>query len=76
MCFQIWGWFYQITILWQIIAKHKSKKFFVGSIDILQSNRNSDFKKMRWKNILENGGGSWFNTFMQKTLYFLDRPPG
>ena len=66
--------------LWQIIAKNKLKinnkeKVLVGSIDNLQSNWNSDFKCMRWKNITKMTVVLDFIPFMKKTLYFLDRQP-
>ena len=66
-----------MTIFVTIIAKNKLKnsekeKFLVGSVDIFQSNTNSDFQESALKEYWRNGDGSWFDTFIQKTLYFLD----
>ena len=67
------------TFLWQIIEKKKLKncnkdKFLVGSVHNLQSNWNSDFQENMLQEYYKNGGDSWFDTFMQKTLHFLSRP--
>ena len=59
----------------QVLKNSGKEKFLVGSVDSLQSNTNSDFQENVLKVYLKNGDGSWFDTFIQKTLYFLDRPP-
>ena len=51
-------------------------KFHVESVYKLQSNWNSDFKKKyALQEYYKNGGGPWFDTFMQKTIHFLGRSP-
>ena len=67
-------------VLWQIIEKKKFKnsdkdKFLVGSVHNLQSNWNSDFQESVLQEYYKNGSDSWYDTFMQKTLHFLGRPP-
>ena len=77
-CFQILGWFYQIndffvTYNWkkkQVEKISDKEKFLVGPVDNLQSNCNSNFQENAVKEYYKNGVGSWFDTFMQKTLYF------
>ena len=54
---------------------HINDYFVIGSVDILQSNTNSDFHENVLKEYFKNGDGSWFDTFIQKTLYFLDKSP-
>ena len=39
------------------------------------SNWNSDFQENVLQEYYKNGGDSWFDTFMPKTLHFLGRPP-
>ena len=51
------------------------EKFLVGSVDNRQSNCSSNFQENAVKEYYKNGVGPWFDTFMQKTLYSLDRPP-
>ena len=53
----------------------EKEKFLVGSVDILQSNINSDFQENVLKEYFKYGDGSGFDIFIQKTLNFLDRPP-
>ena len=48
------------------------EKFLVGSVDNLQSNCNGTFQENVVKEYYKNGIGHWFDTFMQKMLYFLD----
>ena len=50
-------------------------KFFVESVHNLQSNWNSDFQENVLQEYYKNGGDTLFDTFMQKTLHFLGRPP-
>ena len=64
----------------QIIAKKQLKnsdkdKFLVGSVHNFQSNWNSDFQENVLQEYYKNGGDSWCDTFMPKTLHFLGRPP-
>ena len=76
------GLIYQITIFVTNNCKKKkvleiseNERFLVESVDILQSNRNSDFKENALKEYFKNGDGSWFDTYIYtQTLYFLDRP--
>ena len=55
----------------QVSKISEKEKFPVGSVDNLQSNTNSNFHENELKEYLKNGDGSWFDTFIQKTLYFL-----
>ena len=70
-----------MTFLWQIIVKKQFKKnidkdkFLAGSVHNLQSNWNSDCQENVLQEYYKNGGDSWFDTFMPKTLHFLGRPP-
>ena len=50
-------------------------KFLVGSVHNFQTNWNSDFQENVLQEYYKNGGDSWFDTFMPKTLHFLGRPP-
>ena len=75
-------WANKRLFLWQIIAKKKNNlnnsdkdKFLVWSVHNLQSNWNSDFQENVFQEYYKNGGDSWFDTFMPKTLHFLGRPP-
>ena len=59
----------------KIIYKNGNKDIFLeGSVHNLQSNWNSDFQENVLHKYYKNGGDSWFDTFMQKTLHFLGRP--
>ena len=58
------------------ILKNSDKdKFLIGSVHNLQSNWNSDFQENVLQEYYKNGGDLLFDTFMQKTLYFLGRSP-
>ena len=59
----------------QVLKISEKEEFLFGSVDILQSNRNSDFQGNALKEYYKNGGGPWFVTFIQNTLFFLDRLP-
>ena len=49
----------------------KRKNFLLGSVDILQSDTNSDFQENALKENLENGDGSLFDTFITKDSLLL-----
>ena len=63
------------------IARQNSylqNKFPVVSVDNLQRNLNSDLQENALNTLKEsynNGCGPWLYTFMQKTFYYLYRPP-
>ena len=59
----------------RILKNSDKDKFLVWSVINLQSNWNSDFQENVHQEYYKNGGDSWFDIFMPKTLHFLGRPP-
>ena len=57
------------------LESNDKDKFLVGSVHNFQTNWNSDFQENVLQEYYKNGGDSWFDTFMPKTLHFLGRPP-